>query len=144
MNRDFRNLAIGIVIILLITALYSEYGKDTAQRPQAEEIPYSKFLTGLENRNVTHVTISGNRVSGQTITGRYTNGSEFRTIAPHDLQLVDRLHRNNVAIEVKPAEDDVPSLPGMLVSWLPMLLLIAAWVFFMRKMQSRGGDDAPR
>ena len=42
-------------------------------------------------------------------------------------------------ITAKPSEDDVPSLLGVLVSWFPMLLLIAVWIFFMRQMQSGGG-----
>ena len=33
----------------------------------------------------------------------------------------------------------MPSLLGVLVSWFPMLLLIAVWIFFMRQMQSGGG-----
>ena len=44
-----------------------------------------------------------------------------------------------MTIAAKPSEDDVPSLLGVLVSWFPMLLLIAVWIFFMRQMQSGGG-----
>ena len=34
----------------------------------------------------------------------------------------------------------MPSLLGVLLSWFPMLLLIAVWIFFMRQMQ--GGKGA--
>lgn len=30
-------------------------------------------------------------------------------------------------------------LIGIFVNWFPMLLLIAVWLFFLRKMQARGG-----
>ena len=53
--------------------------------------------------------------------------------------LVDKLNQKGVKITAKPSEDDVPSLLGVLVSWFPMLLLIAVWIFFMRQMQSGGG-----
>ena len=33
----------------------------------------------------------------------------------------------------------MPSLFGVLLSWFPMLLLIAVWIFFMRQMQGEGG-----
>ena len=50
-----------------------------------------------------------------------------------------RLYDKNVKITAKPSDEDVPSLMGVLVSWFPMLLLIAVWIFFMRQMQSGGG-----
>ena len=31
------------------------------------------------------------------------------------------------------------TLIGMLLNWLPLILLIGVWVFFMRQMQGRGG-----
>jgi cell division protease FtsH len=43
-----------------------------------------------------------------------------------------------VRITAKP-EDDSPWYITLLVSWLPMLLLIGVWIFFMRQMQSGGG-----
>ena len=33
----------------------------------------------------------------------------------------------------------MPSLFGVLLSWFPMLLLIAVWIFFMRQMQGGKG-----
>ena len=33
----------------------------------------------------------------------------------------------------------MPSLFGILLSWFPMLLLIAVWIFFMRQMQGGKG-----
>ena len=67
-------------------------------------------------------------------------GAFFQTVAPNDPQLVERLHTKGVGIAVKPNEDDVPSLLGVLVSWFPMLLLIAVWVFFMRGSCSPAAD----
>ena len=88
----------------------------------------------VEAGNVQDVTIAGN-----TITGHFTDGRNFQTYAPNDPDLVDKLNQKGVKITAKPSEDDVPSLLGVLVSWFPMLLLIAVWIFFMRQMQSGGG-----
>ena len=33
----------------------------------------------------------------------------------------------------------MPSLFGVLLSWFPMILLIAVWIFFMRQMQGGKG-----
>jgi cell division protease FtsH len=133
MNSNFRNFAIWIIIGLLLVALFNLF-QNPGQRARANEITYSQFLSEVEAQNIRSVTISGNQLSG-----KFSDGRNFQTIAPNDPQLVDRLHTKGVGIAVKPNEDDVPSLLGVLVSWFPMLLLIAVWVFFMRQMQSGGG-----
>src|SRR5690606_8991596 len=98
------------------------------------EIAYSRFLSDVDSGNVSEVVIQGEKVSGI-----YTDGRRFQTIAPQDPSLVDTLKRNNVSIAAKPADDGSPSLFGILISWFPMLLLIAVWIFFMRQMQGGGG-----
>ncbi len=49
------------------------------------------------------------------------------------------LREKGVTIKAEPADDGSPSLLGILISWFPMLLLIAVWIFFMRQMQGAGG-----
>jgi len=53
---------------------------------------------------------------------------------------VSRLRSNSVLIEVKPSGDEsVSPVYGVLLNWLPMLLIIGVWIFFMRQMQGGGG-----
>jgi cell division protease FtsH len=133
MNSNFRNFAIWIIIGLLLVALFNLF-QNPSQRARANEIPYSQFLAELDSQTIRTVTLTGNQLSG-----KYNDGRSFQTIAPNDPQLVDRLYSKKVGFVVKPADDDVPTLLSVLVSWFPMLLLIAVWVFFMRQMQSGGG-----
>jgi cell division protease FtsH len=133
MNSNFRNFAIWIIIGLLLVALFNLF-QNPGRRARSNDISYSQFLGEVQNGRIKNVTIAGNQLSGA-----YNDGQVFQTIAPNDPQLVERLHTKGVGISVKPNEDDVPSLLGVLVSWFPMLLLIAVWVFFMRQMQSGGG-----
>jgi cell division protease FtsH len=135
MNPNFRYFAIWIIILLLLVALFNIFGNSNGQRLRADEIPYSKFLTEVENRNVKSIVISGNQITGQYAT---TSLSTFQTIAPNDPQLIERLRQRDVGIQVKQNDGEVPWL-GLLASWFPMLLLIAVWIFFMRQMQSGGG-----
>ncbi|MFQ5627000.1 MAG: ATP-dependent zinc metalloprotease FtsH, partial [Methyloligellaceae bacterium] len=133
MNSNFRNFAIWVIIALLLIALFNLF-QNPAHRTSANEISFSQLLSEVDNGKISEVTISG---SG--ITGQYTDGRLFQTYAPDDPSLVQRLHNKGVKITAKPSDEDVPSLMGVLVSWFPMLLLIAVWVFFMRQMQSGGG-----
>jgi cell division protease FtsH len=133
MNSNFRNFAIWIIIGLLLIALYNLF-QNPGQRTRPNEISYSNFLGEVENRTIRSVTISGNQIGGQ-----FNDGRNFQTYAPNDPQMIERLHSKGVGIQVKPNEDDMPSILSVLVSWFPILLLIAVWIFFMRQMQSGGG-----
>ncbi|MEJ2116951.1 MAG: ATP-dependent zinc metalloprotease FtsH [Alphaproteobacteria bacterium] len=139
MNPHFRNFAVWIIILLLVVALFNWVGNTAGRHGRPQEIDYSKFLTEVEKKNVKSVTISGNVLTGQEIKGQLNDSSDFVTIAPNDPQLVERLRSQNVDIKGKRAEEGVPSLVSVLITWFPMLLLIAVWIFFMRQMSSGGG-----
>src|SRR5262252_3555882 len=133
MNSNFRNFAIWVFILLLLVALFNLF-QSPGVHVRGNEISFSQLLSEVESGNIQDVTIAGNQ-----ITGHFTDGRNFQTYAPNDPNLVDKLNQKGVKITAKPSEDDVPSLLGVLVSWFPMLLLIAVWIFFMRQMQSGGG-----
>ncbi len=52
--------------------------------------------------------------------------------------LIKKLRAHKVEIYVKPPEK-TPWYVSLLGSWLPFILLIAIWIFFMRQMQVGGG-----
>ena len=134
MNSNFRNFAIWVIIILLLVALFNLFKNPTADGRRANEMPYSEFLNSVDSKSVREVKIKGSR-----LTGTLQNGSNFTTYAPDDPSLVANLRKSGVIIQASPTDDEVPSILGMLVSWFPMLLLIAVWIFFMRQMQSGSG-----
>ena len=134
MNPNFRNFAIWVVIALLLVALFNLF-QNPAQGRRGSEISYSEFMTAVENKTIQEVVIQGNRLNG---TFR-DNGGAFTAYAPADPGLVERLRKNDIKIRARPTEDEVPSILSVLVSWFPMLLLIAVWVFFMRQMQAGSG-----
>jgi cell division protease FtsH len=134
MNSHFRNFAIWVIIGLLLVALFNLF-QNPAQGRRGNEIPYSEFLHAVEAKSVSEVLIQGRR-----ITGKFSdNAAPFVTYAPEDPGLVERLRKQNIKIAARPTEEEVPSFLNVLVSWFPMLLLIAVWVFFMRQMQSGSG-----
>jgi cell division protease FtsH len=77
-------------------------------------------------------------MQGKNITGTFKDGGEFKSYAPDDPELVKTLRDAGVRIQAKPDEDS-GMWQSILVSWFPMLLLIAVWIFFMRQMQAGGG-----
>jgi cell division protease FtsH len=94
-------------------------------------VGYSDFLSMVESGSVSNVTIQGDNISGMSAQG------PFKTYAPKDPELIGLMRSKGVKISVKPQEDS--SWFQVLLSWVPMLLLIGVWIFFMRQMQAGGG-----
>ena len=131
-----RNLALWIIIGLFLVAIFNLFQTPTPQKQQVA-LDYSVFLQDAKEGRIKDVLIQGEKVTGQM-----TDGSSFTSELPkQDIRLVDRLLDAGVNIKVAPAEDNVPTFFQLLLSWLPMLLLIGVWIFFMRQMQS-GGSKA--
>ena len=65
-----------------------------------------------------------------------SNGEMFNTYAPDDPNLIQKLSDKGVSISASPLEEKMPSLFGVLLSWFPMLLLIAVWIFFMKNIHT--------
>jgi|TARA_R100000322_G_scaffold130860_2_gene86845 cell division protease FtsH len=131
---NFKNFAVWVLGALLLVALFNLFQNPSPQNAAGTEITFSRLLADVDSGNVSEVTIQGEKISGT-----YSDGRKFSTYAPQDPSLVDRLYNKGVTITAKPTDDNVPSLLGVLVSWFPMLLLIAVWIFFMRQMQGGGG-----
>ncbi len=121
-------IAAGIVIIILWSLLQSSGRAKT-------EINFSVFLDEVENNKISEVTIEGAQ-----ITGKYTDGTSFKSTAPPQYDdLVKILREHKVVIQVK----DTSRSPwfSYLFTWFPIILLILFWIFFMRQMQA-GGNKA--
>lgn len=130
MNPFYKNLALWLVISLMVILLFNMF-----HQPQqsTQEITYSQFLSSVQKREVSNVTVQGDHIFGT-----YVNGKTFRTFAPRDSELIRNLRDHGVEIQAKPQEDS-PWYMTILISWFPMLLLIGVWIFFMRQMQMGGG-----
>jgi cell division protease FtsH len=136
MNQNYRNLALWAVIGLLLIALFNLFSQPQGSVSAGRDIPYSQFLTDLDQGRVKSVTISGDQ-----IVGTYGDqGNSFSTFSPGDDGLVKRLEEKGVVIAAKPLNDGSGSLFSILLSWLPMIVILGVWIFFMRQMQggSRG------
>lgn len=134
MNSNFQKLAIWVAILVLLAALFNLFN-NPAQSQRGKEITYSEFLHAVDEGKVAEVTLAGSRIQGTMRDG----AAAFSTYAPQDPTLVERLQKKDINFRARPSDEDVPSIMSMLLSWFPMLLLIAVWIFFMRQMQSGSG-----
>ena len=99
------------------------------------KISFSEFIAQIESGSLIEVTISGNQIRGVND----SNGS-FQTQAPNYPALFEILDRHQVRVRVEPA-DQTNLFMAILNSWLPMILIIGIWLFFVRQIQG-GGNRA--
>ena len=139
MNPFNRNAALWIVIVLLLALLYSVFQGGTT-RTAANTVSYSDFVRAVEQRQVQDVRIQGNTITGTFREPR--NGvQKFSTYVPStppDEQLMPMLIKNVDRVDAGPAEEGV-NLGSLFVSWLPVLVLVGVYIFFLRQMQSGTG-----
>jgi len=131
---NLKNLMMWGVIVLLVVGLFNLF-KNPKHPVASDTVPFSSFLKNVEDGRVVRVEIKGNDIEGIL-----ADGTAFKTYAPNDPNLVEKLSSKGVNITAAPQDNQMPSLWGILLSWFPMLLLIGVWVFFMRQMQ--GGKGA--
>ena len=130
MSPFYKNLALWLVISLMVILLFNMF-----HQPQHSslETTYSQFLASVQKGEVSQVTIQGDHVFGT-----FVNGKTFKTFVPRDSDMIKILRDQGVNIQAKP-EEESPWYMSVLVSWVPMLLLVGVWIFFMRQMQMGGG-----
>ncbi len=129
MNNLVKNMVIWLVIALVLMTVFNQFStRQTTQTP----MEYSQFIDEVKQGRIAKVTIEG-----RTLKGTKADGRRFTTYTPSDPWMVSDLLKAGVVIDAKPEEE--PSLlMNIFVSWFPMLLLIAVWIFFMRQMQGGG------
>ena len=131
MNKFLKNVALYVLLIVIAVSIFN-----TFVHPQEKhsEITYSDFISQVDKKNVSSVTMVD-----QSISGKLKDGTEFATYAPaHDTTLLPKLTDNNVTITAKPPEQ--PSWwMSLLSSLLPIVILVIVWFWIMNQTQGGGG-----
>ncbi len=133
--RTGKSLIFWLLAIVLLTVLVNLTGQGNNQGLKRNgQLPFSEFMSQVENKQISEVTIAGPDISGI-----YTNGSRFYTYAPYDPTMIETLRKNDVVVNAQPEDTSSSTLWGIFVSWFPMILLIGVWIFFMR--QANAGNN---
>ena len=99
----------------------------THERPVA-------FTYGADSGKVERVTITGHEIAGIY----RTDNESFWTYAPSQYDgLANQLIERGILVTAR--EPTQSPLASLLSLWVPILLLIGVWIFFMRQIQ-RGGN----
>ena len=124
-----KNIALWLSVVLVFVLLINLFSRTPTR---IEEINFTKFLDLLERNEISAVTIQGENIEGTLV-----NNKQFKTFNPGYTKLVESLREKDVVITGE-AEKQSP-WTTILISWLPMVFIIAIWIFLMRQMQAGGG-----
>ncbi len=132
MNDLTKNIILWVVIAVVLLAVFSNFSGRPGTNP---EIPYSQFLTEVDNNSIRNATLKG-----ETISGTRSNGEPYVTYSPEtdNTQLIGTLQKHGVNFSASPPEHQ-SMLMQLFLSSFPILLLIGVWVYFMRQMQGGAG-----
>ncbi len=129
-----RNIAFWVVLFLLILALFNLFsGGQSAM--SSRSISYSDFVEAVDAGDVTNVTLDGEKVMFR---GR--DGQDYVTIKPEGSEIADKLIDQGVAVNAKAQEQS--GFTTVLMTFLPFILLIGVWIYFMNRMQGGGRGGA--
>ena len=137
-NNDLiKNLIIWTVLTVVLLTVFNHFGSQNMG--VAHRLDYTQFIQDVRNGRVAQVEIQGNLIRGV-----YTDGKTFSTYNPGDPGLMGDLLDNHVRIVARPPEQQ-SVLMQIFISWFPMLLLIAVWLWAMRGMAGggMGGKGGP-
>jgi cell division protease FtsH len=105
--------------------------------PGGRQVPYSEFKSMIRNGEVAEVTVGQSSIHGQLKKGQGDKGSTtFSTVRIEDPKLIEDLEAHNVKYSGEVVSRWLPEI----LSWVvPLVLLVALWSFFFRRIGGAEG-----
>jgi cell division protease FtsH len=136
MNETWKTLLLWLVIAVVLITVFQSFNPHGGA---SSDLPYSSFVQSVDSGNVATATISAETPA--TLSGKLKDGSNYRTVAPvlgfSTNTVIKQMQDKNVTVTQDSGTGF--SLIGLLVNWLPVILIVGVFIWFMRQMQQGGG-----
>jgi len=122
-----KTLLIWLVFGLFIVTVWSLFGRTGVQR---SEKPFSEVIAALNEGQIKNVTVTGNEFDGE-----FSNGAKFHSTGVMADSVLTSLTKANKDFKTEYVirREEVGTFWMVLAQWLPMLLIIGLFVYFMRQ-----------
>jgi cell division protease FtsH len=133
-----RRIPRAALIYLLVGAAVLFVGiRFSSRGPDREELDLSAFREAIDEGEVATAEIKDN---ANTVVGKLRDDTEYEVVYPAEYadELVDELHGADPPIEVTTDQGDDSPWTGLLVSLLPTVLLVGAFLLVMNMLQGGG------
>src|SRR5207342_468213 len=141
MNDVVKNLLVVLAVALVLITVFNTFSKPAGGAPQ--EVTYSTFVNEVRSDQVKRVefTDATPGVGTSVLNFERNSGDKGVTFGPYDKDLVNDLLKHKVEI-VQAKPDTSPSLLAIVATFLPYVLFIGIFVYFIRQMQQGGSRGA--
>lgn len=127
-----KNIFVWLIVGVLLFSLYDVFEGSVSSQNNTV-MAFSEFTQQVQEGKVREVVLQGNKIAGIL-----TDGQKFALYAPDDADLVNKLLEKDVRVTAVPPEGESSFWSGLLY-WLPFVLFVGVWIFFMRQMASGNG-----
>ncbi|GLX51926.1 ATP-dependent zinc metalloprotease FtsH [Streptomyces hygroscopicus subsp. hygroscopicus] len=131
----------GLLVTAIVVFLLAYFGLNYLGQGNQPTISYTEFSRQVSDGNVATIYSKGDAIQGQLKSarsnpeggGRYTR---FKTQRPAfaDDRLWQNLSSHGVTVTARPVVQERSFLSNLLLSLIPILVLVAVWVFFARRL----------
>ena len=126
---NLRNLSIWGVIVVLLVGVYLVMQGTGVTRGQAQDVSYSQLLRQVKAGQIKKAVLHNDSVEAVDSEGR-----TFTATTPYPQEdLIKQLDAQGADINIKPAGGNAAL--GLLMNFLPLLVIVGAWFLVMRQMQ---------
>src|SRR2546426_9761087 len=138
MDRLLKNIAFWTLIVLAILFFYKFLQSPAAAPELMDSI---RFTDELRAGKIARIALPRDAAIGGELAERRQDGRPARLIiaTPAHRDLGGDLLRQKGSVEFVSPRESSPLVT--VLSWLPMLVLIGIWLFFMRAMQVKRGKQ---
>jgi cell division protease FtsH len=145
--RPLKTLAFWLMMTVLVLLAVNVY---QLSKPEERKLLFSQFYEEILDGNIQTVKISTEKATGELRQpilipngNRNESVKRFYTELPGETpDLWKEIREHNPEAEVDGSQSK-PNWFGVILGYLPIILIIAFWLFFIRQMQS-GGSTAMR
>src|SRR5687767_10696558 len=140
MNDLVKNLLVTLAVGLVLLTVFKSF--TPAFQTPTPEVNYSAFLDEVEQDKVRKVRFTEGTSGGVTVLDfERADGTQGVAYGPYDRDLVHVLVNHKVEI-LQDKPDTSPPLWAILLNFLPYVLLIGIFIYFIRMMQQGGSRGA--
>ena len=139
MKQQHKTLLVWLAFLVVIVVIWGAYNKTTQRHDEAK---FGELVTAIEKGDVAEVRLH-ETAKGLELAGTYKSGTKFVSLGVVEasgdllkkLELAQKTAGTSYIIEPK----DDGAIWMILVQWLPMVLIVVLFLFFIRQVQSGGG-----
>jgi len=136
-KQSHKTLLLWVLLIVMMMAIYSLIAQD----PTPREVPFSDFVADVRSGHVDQVEVTPRAQGAAEFAYIHVDGERRETRTTDGIigeELNQELLEHNVRVNYVPAEQN-SLLTMALWSWLPTILVLGLFFFFMRQVQASGG-----